>query len=132
MLYDMAGGPPEPGSLLESVCTLMAKKRRESEFFRTKLLIEAILAPHTEDSGNLNKALDAYREAMFPFLETERKREAIQTKKLLHHWVGKKAFRIRPIWRAHESKGVVSRLRRGAERVRKIEESRRLIRHRRI
>ena len=43
---------------------------------------------------------------------------------------GKKAFRIKPIWRASDTRGVVSRLRRGVERVKQIEESRRLTRHR--
>lgn len=132
MLYDTAGGPPEPGSLLESVFLLMAKKRREAEFFRTKLLVEAMLAPHAEDSGGLNKALDAYRAAMFPFLESEQEREAAETKKLLDHWVSRKAFRVKPLWRASDSRGIVSRLRRGAERVKMIEESRKRTRHRRI
>jgi len=132
MLYDLSNGAPEPGSLLESVCLLIAKKRREADFFRTKLLVEATLAPHAKDSSGLSKSFEAYRESMFPFLGTEFKKDDEQSKKLLNHWVGKKAFRIKPLWRASDTRGIRSRLKRGAERVKHLEESRKLTRHRRI
>lgn len=131
MLYDTSG-VPDPGSLLESVFLLMAKKRREADYFKTKLLVEAALAPHAKDSDGLMKAFESYRESMFPFLESETEKQKQRDKDLLNHWVGKRAFRVKPVWRASDSRGVVSRLRRGAERVKDMERARKAIPHRRI
>jgi hypothetical protein len=125
MQYETAQGPPPPGSLLESVFLLMAKKRREADFFRTKLLVEATLAPHAKDSDGLSKAFDAYRESMFPFLGEESQKETIEAKKTLEQWVANKALKVRPLWRASDTRGIRSRLRRGKERVEELEEKRR-------
>lgn len=125
MLYDLANSPPEPGSLLESVLLLMAKKKREAEFFQAKLMVEAMLAPHAESTDGLLKAYESYREAMFPFLGSELNKEKVEAKKLLDHWVGKKAFSVKPIWQVGNNKGFASKLRRGAARVKEKEAEKR-------
>lgn len=132
MLYDLAEGPPEPGSLLESILTIVAKRRQEQAFIQTKLLVEAFIAPHTEGgSTNLSKTFELYKNSAFPFLAGERAKELKQSKQLLEHWT-KKVFRVKPLWRAKENMGIVSKLRRGADQVKKAEDLRRQVRHTRI
>jgi hypothetical protein len=136
MLYDLTSEPPRSGSLLESlfrsIFVLIAKRRQESEYYKTKLLAAAALAPHSDDGGKaVSKAFEQYQLSMFPFLEEETKKTDRDSKKLLKHWTNK-IFKIRPLWRAKEHKHIVSKLRRGAEQVRKAEALRRKTRHRRI
>ena len=132
MLYDLASEPPRPGSLLESVFMLIAKRRRESEYYATKLLVAATVAPHAEGGGKaMTKAFEQYQVSMFPFLEEENKKVDKDSKSLLKHWTNK-VLKIRPLWRANENKHLVSKLRRGAESVRRAEALRRQKKHRRI
>jgi hypothetical protein len=132
MLYDTASGSPRPGSLLESVFILMAKRRQEAEYFKTKALILANIAMNSESAGKmLDEALDSYRNAIFPFLAEEKKKQDGDSKKLLKSWTSK-MLKVRPLWRAQEHKGVVSRLRKGAEKVKQAESLRRSRPHRRI
>jgi hypothetical protein len=76
--------------------------------------------------------MDAYRSATFPFLADALKKKDAESKKLLEHWVTKRAFRIKPLWRAQDHKAIVSKLKRGAERIKKSEEARRTKNFRRI
>lgn len=132
MLYDTAGGPPRPGSLLESVFILMSKRRQEAEYFKTKALIIASLASSSEKAGKmLDDALDSFRHCLFPFLAEEKKKQDVDSKKLLKSWTSK-VLKVRPLWRAKDHQGVVSRLRKGAERVKQAEKIRRDKPHRRI
>lgn len=132
MLYELHGRPPEPGSLLESVFVMIAKRRQEAEFYKTKALIAASLADKVEDGGRiLNEAVDLYRDSLFPYLASETTKRDRLTKKLLKQWTSK-MLKIRPLWRMQDNKGIVSRLRKGAERVRESEELRRKKRHLRL
>ncbi len=131
MMYDLADGPPLPGTPLESVFMILAKRKREAEFLRDKMLVEASLAPHTKGEG-LTEAYKEYRSALFPFLESQSKKQEDQNRALLKHWVGKKAFKVKALWRPEDSKGLISRLRRGAEKVKQSEEHRRKVPHKRI
>lgn len=132
MLYDTAAGPPRPGSLLESVFVLMAKRKQEAEYFKTKTLILANLATSSETAGKLlEETLENYRHSLFPFLAEEKKKQDVDSKKLLKHWTNK-VLKVRPLWRAQEHKGVVSKLRKGAERVKQAEKLRRARSHHRI
>jgi len=132
MLYDTAGGPPRPGSLLESVFILMSKQRQEAEYFKTRALIVASLASVSENAGKmLDEALDKYRLALFPFLAEEKKKQDVDSKELLKHWTNK-VFKVKPLWRAKDHQGIVSRLRKGAERVKEAEKLRRTKSHRRM
>lgn len=131
MLYDLASEPPRPGSLLESVFLIMTKRRQEAEYFKTKSLIAASLPISESGAKMLNEALDEYRSRLFPFLAEEKKKLDKDTKKALKQWTDK-VLKIRPLWRAQDNKGVVSRLRKGAERTRKAEDLRRKHRHQRI
>jgi hypothetical protein len=117
---------------LESIFTLIAKRRREAEYYKTKLLVAATLAPHAESGGKqVEEAFEQYQISMFPFLEEATKKTDRDSKKLLKHWTNK-ALKIKPLWRAQESKPLVSKLRKGAERVRQAEALRRQKKHRRI
>jgi hypothetical protein len=133
MLYDLSDGPPPPGSLLESVFLLIAKRRQEAQFFATKILMEAAIIPHVKDQGDvLAKTYEAYRDAMFPFLAGETKRAAKSTKKQLEQWTKTGPLRVRPLWRPQDSSGLISRLKRGAAKVEQQEAERRKVPHKRI
>ncbi len=131
MLYDLAKEPPRSETLLESVFILIAKRRQEAEYFKTKAIVASNLATTEEGVKLLNEALDDYRSRLFPFLAGEKKKLDKDTKKALEQWTNK-VLKIRPLWRAQEHKSVVSRLRKGAERTRKAEDLRRKHRHQRI
>jgi hypothetical protein len=132
MLYATASGPPRPGSLLESVFILLTKRHQEAEYFKTKTLMTASLVDKLENGGKLlTEALDNYRERMFPFLRDEKKKVDVDSKKVLKAWTSK-ILKIRPLWRPQENKAVVSKLRKGAEAVKRAESLRRASPHRRI
>jgi hypothetical protein len=132
MLYDQSVALPQSGSPLESVFILLAKRRQEVEYYRTKLMVASNLAPHSEEGAKmLTGAWDDYRDAVFPFLAGQRAKKDVEAKKVLDWW-GKRMLKIRPLWRANERKGLVSKLRKGMERVRESEKLRRRFPHRRI
>lgn len=131
MLYDLAAEPPQPGTLLESLFILLAKRRQEAEYFKTKAIVASNLTMSEAGAKMLNEALEEYRNRLFPFLSEEKHKVDKMTKKALKQWTSK-VLKIRPLWRAQDHKGIVSRLRRGAERTRSAEELRRQHRHQRI
>jgi hypothetical protein len=132
MLYDLASGPPKPGTLLESLFVLMAKRRQEAEYFKTKVLMIASLADKLEEGGKmLDEAMEVYRNNLFPFLGDEKKKQDKEHKEVLKQWT-KYALKIRPLWRAQDNRAIVSKLRRGAERTKQSEDLRRKKVHRRI
>ena len=132
MLYDLATEPPMPGSLLESVFLLISKRRQESEYHKTKLLMLSSFAHRLEGGAKqLEEALTLYRQTMFPFLEDEKRKMDVDSKKVLKSWTSK-ILKIRPLWRAKDHAPLVSKLRRGAERIKESEKARRLKPHRRI
>lgn len=137
MLYDLANGPPEPGSLLESIFLLISLRRRESELFQTEAIITAVLAAGSSAENRFEPvegALKAYRDAVFPFLENEKVKRSEMAKKALEQWTSHKAFRVRPLWTAQSggSKKLYSQLRKSAERTQQAEELRRKKRHTRL
>lgn len=131
MLYDLADGPPEPGSLLESVLMVLCQRRMRAQYLQTSALVSAILAPHSGGEG-LEDTLRAYADAMFPYVSAQRAEKERYEKEALKHWTEKKVFSVKPLWRAHDDRRVVSRLRRGAERLKRMEEERRSMKVRRI
>lgn len=134
MLYDLASGPPEPGSLLESVFLLISLRRRESELFQTEALITAILGAGTDKFEPIEEALKAYKNSVFPFLEAERMKRSDMAKAALKQWTSHVAFRVKPLWTAYtgQEKKMHSQLRKSAERTRLAEEMRRKKRHTRL
>jgi hypothetical protein len=134
MLYDLANGPPEPGSLLESVFLLISLRRRETELFQTEALITAILSAGTDKFEPIEQALQAYKNAMFPFLEAEKVKRSELAKRALEQWTSHKAFRVRPLWTAYDgrTKKLHSQLKKSAERTQQAEELRRKKRHTRL
>jgi hypothetical protein len=134
MMYDLADGPPLPGSPLESVYLLTAKRRQEAELRKTEALAMAAAAPHLKDGGKLlTDALTEYRNVLMPFLASVEKSKEADHRALLKHWTDKRAFVVRPLSPyGGDHQKVVSRLRRGAEKVRAAENLRRSRPHRRI
>jgi len=134
MLYDLASGPPEPGSLLESVFLLISLRRRESELFQTEALVTAILSAGTDKFEPIEQALKAYKDAMFPFLEAEKTKRSDMAKAALKQWTDHVAFRVKPLWTAHSggAKKLHSQLKRSTERTQQAEELRRKKRHTRL
>lgn len=132
MLYDLSSEPPKAGSLLGSMFTFIAQRRQEAEYFKTKALVAAALSDKVEGGGKLlEEAWSRYRELLFPFLVGEKDKLKSDEKAAMKQWTSK-ILKVRPLWRASDNKGIVSRLRRGAEKVRKSEELRRKVPHRRI
>lgn len=134
MLYDLASAPPEPGSLLESIFLLIATRRREAELFQTEAIISAVIGVAVESFEGIEKALQSYKSAMFPFLEAERGKREEMAKEALKQWTSHVAFRVTPLWQSNSSKykRVHSQLRRSAERTKQAEELRNKRRHTRI
>jgi hypothetical protein len=134
MLYDLASGPPEPGSLLESVFLLISLRRRESELFQTEAIITAVLAAGSDKFEPVEHALKAYKDAMFPFLEAEKTKRSDMAKAALKQWTDHKAFRVRPLWTAYDgrTKRMHSQLKKSAERTQQAEALRKKKRHTRI
>jgi hypothetical protein len=129
MLYELTSEPPPIGSLLGSVFTYLAQKKQEAEYFKTKSLIMASVSDKVEGGGKLlQEAMESYRNLLFPFLKKEREKASDGEKKLLKSWTSK-VLKVHPLWRPSDNKGTVSRLRRGAEQVRRAEEKRRSSNH---
>ena len=89
---------------------------------------------HLKNGGKLlSDALEEYRKVLMPFLSAAEKSKEVDQKALLEHWVGKRAFKVRPLNPfGSDHQKVVSKLRKGAERVRAAERLRRRRPHRRI
>jgi hypothetical protein len=98
MLYDLASGPPEPGSLLESIFLLISLRRREAELFQTEALITSILSAGSGKFDPVEQALKNYKDAMFPFLEAEKGKRADMAKEALKQWTSHVGFRVKPLW----------------------------------
>jgi len=93
MLYDLADGPPEPGTLLESLFILIAKRRLEAKYLETRLLMEAVLAPHVKEN-KLTDASKMYLNSLFPHLYKERKDKDQEAKEAMKHWVSRGPMRV--------------------------------------
>jgi hypothetical protein len=132
MLYDLAQELPPAGSLLESIFLLIALRKREAEVLQTEAIIVAVAGAQSGQIDLIQKSLRQYKNSVLPFLEAEKTKQDVDMKALLKHWVDKKAFTVRPLWRAADSKKMHSQLRRGAEKTKQVEEKRRQKRHRRI
>lgn len=123
MLYDLADGPPPPGTLLELVLTIIAKRRQEIEFLKTRVLTEAILAPSAENYDGLKNAYKLYRETALPFVGHQDQQTKEQTKKLLDKWTSK-VLKVRPLWLSDENRKLKSQLRKQLDKVRRIADER--------
>ena len=134
MLYDLAASPPEPGSLLESVFMLVATRRREADLFHTEALVAAVVGAANENMEVVEKALESYRDTMFPFLHSERGKRGDMAKEALAQWTAHTAFKVEPLWVANDprTKRMHSQLRRSEERTKQAEEMRRSKQHKRI
>jgi hypothetical protein len=131
MMYDLAEEPPLPGSLLESLFLLTAKRRQESEFHKTRALVAAALVPHIENGGKmLKETLDLYRDSLFPFLKKTTLDSDAQAKVVLKKWAQDiEAIKIRPLWTREQHQKFDSRLKKGSEKVKQAEEERRQRKH---
>ena len=132
MLYDLSQELPAAGSLLESIFLLIALRKREAEVLQTEAMVVAIAGAQSGQIDLIQKSLREYKNAVLPFLQAEKSKEEVDMKSMLKHWVDKKAFTVRPLWRAQDNKRLHSQLRRGAERTQQVEAKRRQKQHRRI
>jgi hypothetical protein len=124
MLYELAEGPPEPGSLLESVFMLIALRRQEIEYEKSKLLVTTMVCVAAKEPNAIDKAMTNLHNAMFPFAAKGGTKEK-EAKKILKEWAEQRAFKVKPLWGANEPKRFRSRITEGAARVKAIEGSRR-------
>ena len=96
MLYDLADGPPEPGTLLESLFILVTKRRLEAQYLGTRLIMEASLAPHMKEN-KLSDTNSMYLGAMFPHVFKKQKSKDEQAKEAMKHWVGRGPLVVTPL-----------------------------------
>lgn len=130
MLYDQYGRVPKRGSLTESLFSLIAKRRLDQEYYRTKVVVEAVLAPHVKES-KVADAFDDFSSSVFPFLRKNKISRDQAAKQELGRWVGR-GIKIKEFVHPKVAEKYKSRLKLGAEAVRKAEEQRKAIAHRRI
>lgn len=126
-MYDL-GHMPEPNSPLESVFDMLFQLRQEAKYMEHLLLIRAILdAPlQTEEgvqTGNeVEKLLDNYTKALFPFHDADRKRDMDDMKEQLKRWVeAVDNIKIQPMPSLTERAQAARRMRRGLEQQRKAD-----------
>lgn len=114
---------------------VLSKRRQEQELLRTKVLVEATLAPHVEKKGpGLSEAFAEYADSMFPFLKKTKTDKNELQREALKHWTSKGPLKVVPLWQANKgsTKAFYSKLRKGAERVAQIEAERKAGKRRRI
>lgn len=126
MYYDV-GGRPEPGSLLESVLMIVANRRQEAEFLKAMALVKASVKDES-----LGDTLKLYSDTVFPYLEGQKKKKEMDAKEALRQWTAHTALQVKPLHRPSGNRAVVSKLRKGAERLRQSEADRRRKKHWRI
>jgi len=125
MLYDLSQAPPEPGSLLESVFLVLTKRRQEQEFLRTRVLVEATLAPHLEGKSKISETFGDYMNAMFPYLQHQVPEKEGLMKQALKQWAGHRGFKVKPLWQTKDTPAHFrSALSRGREKVEERERMR--------
>ena len=117
---------------MESLFLIVSKRRQETEFLKTKLLVAATREANLEDENVVPKAYKEYVHALFPYLEEDVKKELDDAHSMLKKWTDLKALTVKPIWRATDHKGIMSKLRKGAERTKHAEDLRRQYRHTRL
>lgn len=114
---------------------VLAKRKQEQELLRTRVLVEAALAPHVEKKGGgLSEAFSDYMDAMFPFLRGTRTAKEELARQALKQWTDRGPLRVKPLWDVARgsTKRFHSKLRKGAERVAQIEAERKAGKRRRI
>ena len=101
MLFAALREPPERGSLQESILMLYVLKKEQVEHARLRALAQAII---NRDKGK--EVFDEYMKVAFPWLETQKKRDASDHMRLLEQEVRRQLV-IKPL----AQKTVKSRLR---------------------
>jgi len=121
MLYDLAKEPPEAGSLLEFLMILVSKRRQEARIWETRVIAEAVLAPHAKEH-HLSEFMNSYINSLFPYLahKLENKEEA--QRKELKRWTANKKLAVKPLWMARRKGPIRSRMQR--VRVQRLEAKR--------
>jgi hypothetical protein len=129
VLYDLAQGPPEPGTLLESVFLLVSLRRREAELLHTEAIVTAIACLEGKDFKLAVDAIQALKNTLFPFLEAEKKKLDDKEKAALKYWTQNIKFKVKPLWNANQDRKLHSQLKRSAEKTKQAEELRKRKRH---
>lgn len=92
-MYQTLREPPKRGSLRESVLILFVLQKEQVEHARLRALAQGIV--------NKEKAVEAFEEyqrTAFPWIETQKRRDAQSYIKLLSDEVKRGALGIRPLW----------------------------------
>ena len=133
MLYDL-GTVPKSKSLLESVLMMIANRRQYQEFLKTRVIMDASLAPHIEKGiDRLDESYQKYAKVMMPYLGKTRSTQTMDEQKQLDQWTNRGPLVVRPLWQAKTgARQWRSALARGKEKVAALEEARRLGHLRRI
>lgn len=109
MLYDLAKGPPEPGTLLEALFTMVWQRRQTQRLLETRVLVEAVLRPHME-KDTLTEALGNYVDSLFPYLAKKSTAKKADMRKTLSKWVKTGPKRVVPLWMTKRERVFKSRM----------------------
>ena len=78
---------------------VVAHRRQLLEVYKTKVLVQAALAPHMEEGGSkaLQESMNKYLEAALPYLQDKTKEEREESKAQLERWVRAGPMKIVPM-----------------------------------
>lgn len=77
MFYDKIAAPPRPGSLQEALCVLIQRYRQEQRYYKTLAML------HQQGSDEQQEMFDAYKRAMYPYIESTGRDERDRTREIL-------------------------------------------------
>lgn len=91
------------------------QRRQRADLLKTRLTIEAMLAPHVKGETKLGDTYQQLVDLLFPYLARAGQAEKQRAVDVLKQWTSQ-TLKVRPLWRAKDNRRFVSRLRKGAER----------------
>ena len=125
MFYDL-GVVPLPNSLLETLMAVFAQKKQFTSYLNTRLLVEAILAPHAEGKIKLEDTFDRYMNSALPYLGKTSVKLDQKDKEVLDRWTSRQGLKVKPhLMKKNVPGKIKSALKESQQRVQRLEELRR-------
>ena len=126
MFYDLGRVPP-PNSLLETLMAVFAQKKQYTDYLHTRVLVEAMLAPHTDGKLKVDETFERYMQSALPYLGKSSVILEEKEKEVLKQWTGQKGLKVVPHLNKKTAPGKIkSALKESARRVQHMENLRRL------
>lgn len=103
MLYDKMVEPPAPGTPLESVMLLVWRMRQDIEFYRTRVIVNAVLAAASQGENveaankEMQNAWQDFLDEVFPYQKGQRVRTDQAAIEFLKREVAKGPLKVTPL-----------------------------------